>query len=67
MRRLPSHLAEHTDLAARLFGEDPGRQIREDLRDFKQIMEAGDVLTNTGQTAVGSSTSDGPGLVTHPG
>jgi uncharacterized membrane protein len=36
---------------ARLFGEDPERQIREDLRRFKQLLEAGEIPV-----------SDGPGL-----
>jgi uncharacterized membrane protein len=36
---------------ARLFGDDPEQQIREDLRRFKQILENGEV-----------SLSDGPGL-----
>lgn len=36
---------------AKLFGEEPEQQIREDLRRFKQIMEAGEIAL-----------SDGPGL-----
>ena len=28
---------------ARLFGEDPSRQVAEDLRRFKQVLEAGEV------------------------
>jgi uncharacterized membrane protein len=36
---------------ARLFGEDPERQIRDDLRRFKQLLESGEVAI-----------SDGPGL-----
>ena len=28
-------------MIARLFGEEPGQQIREDLRRFKQAIEAG--------------------------
>jgi len=31
---------------ARLFGEDPDRQVREDLRKFKQLMETGAVTTS---------------------
>lgn len=34
---------------AKLFGEEPERQMREDLRRFKQLMEAGEVATVTGQ------------------
>jgi len=33
-------------LVARLFGEDPDRQVREDLRKFKQLMETGEVTTS---------------------
>ncbi|CAN5922658.1 hypothetical protein BH11GEM2_BH11GEM2_38820 [soil metagenome] len=33
-------------LVARLFGEDPDRQVREDLRKFRQLMETGDVTTS---------------------
>ena len=36
---------------ARLFGDDPEQQIRDDLRRFKQLLEAGEVAL-----------SDGPGL-----
>jgi uncharacterized membrane protein len=34
---------------ARLFGEAPEQQIREDLRNFKRIMEVGEILTTDGQ------------------
>lgn len=34
---------------AKLFGEDPAQQIEEDLRRFKQLMEAGEVPTTEGQ------------------
>ena len=30
----------------RLFGEDPDRQVREDLRKFKQLMETGEITTS---------------------
>lgn len=36
-------------LVAKLFGEEPGQQVREDLRRFKQIMEAGEAPTTEGQ------------------
>lgn len=36
-------------LIAKLFGEDPGRQIREDLGQLKQLMETGAVSTAAGQ------------------
>jgi uncharacterized membrane protein len=35
---------------ARLFGSDPESEIREDLRRFKQLLEAGEVPTTTGQS-----------------
>ena len=34
---------------AKLFGEEPNQTIREDLRRFKQLMEAGEVPTTEGQ------------------
>jgi uncharacterized membrane protein len=34
---------------AKLLGRDPGSEIREDLRQFKQILETGEVPTTTGQ------------------
>lgn len=34
---------------AKLFGENPSRVLREDLRNFKRIMEIGDILTIDGQ------------------
>ncbi|MEZ4599683.1 MAG: SRPBCC family protein [Syntrophotaleaceae bacterium] len=34
---------------ARLFGEHPDRQVREDLRRLKQILETGETATVTGQ------------------
>ena len=34
---------------ARLFGEEPAQQIEEDLRHFKQAMEAGEAPTTKGQ------------------
>ena len=37
------------DAVARLLGEDPTAQVAEDLRRFKQIMEAGEVPTVSGQ------------------
>lgn len=42
---------------ARLFGEEPGQQIREDLRHFKQMMEAGEIATVEGQPS-GRSTPE---------
>ncbi len=34
---------------ARLFGENPERQIREDMRHFKQVIETGEIPTTQGQ------------------
>jgi uncharacterized membrane protein len=36
-----------------MFGEEPSIQIRDDLRRLKQIIEAGEVLTTTGQPVGG--------------
>lgn len=36
---------------ARLFGEEPGTQVREDLRRFKALMEAGEIPTIQGQSS----------------
>jgi uncharacterized membrane protein len=36
---------------ARMFGENPEQQVREDLRRFKQLMEAGEIPTTEGQTS----------------
>ncbi len=36
---------------AKLFGEEPDQQVREDLRHFKQFMEAGEIATTKGQPA----------------
>ncbi len=38
-------------LIAKLFGEDPARQIQEDLRRFKQLMETGEIPTTEGQSS----------------
>jgi len=34
---------------AKLFGEEPARQVRADLRTFKRVMEVGEIPTITGQ------------------
>ncbi len=36
---------------AKLFGEEPSQQIQEDLRRFKQLMEAGEIPTTEGQSS----------------
>jgi uncharacterized membrane protein len=36
---------------AKLFGENPEWQVKDDLRRFKQVMETGEVLTTEGQPA----------------
>jgi uncharacterized membrane protein len=36
---------------AKLFGEEPAQQIAEDLRRFKQVMEAGEAASPEGQTS----------------
>jgi uncharacterized membrane protein len=35
---------------ARLFGQEPGQQVEEDLRRFKQLLETGDVPSTDGQS-----------------
>lgn len=42
---------------AKLFGEEPDQQIREDLRRFKQLMETGEVPTTQSQPSGRSQTS----------
>jgi uncharacterized membrane protein len=42
---------------AKLLGKAPGRQIKDDLRRFKQIMEAGEIITTEGQPAGRSSST----------
>jgi len=36
---------------AKLLGKDPGGQIKDDLRRFKQIIEVGEIITTEGQPA----------------
>lgn len=36
---------------AKLLGEEPGRQVSDDLRRFKQLLEAGELPTNDRQSA----------------
>lgn len=38
-------------LVARLFGENPDQQVREDLRHLKAIMETGEIPTTKGQSS----------------
>ena len=38
-------------VVAKLFGEDPDREVREDLRKFKQLMETGEVTTSARRIA----------------
>src|SRR5262249_16958035 len=35
-------------VAAKLFGEEPSIQIRDDLRRFKKVLETGEVLSSDG-------------------
>jgi len=35
-------------MIAKLFGEEPGQQVRDDLRRFKQVMETGEVVLSDG-------------------
>ena len=38
-------------LVAKVFGQEPEQQVREDLRNFKRIMETGEIPTIKGQPA----------------
>lgn len=40
-----------TAAVAKLFGEEPEQQIRDDLNRFKQLMETGEIATIEGQTS----------------
>ncbi|MFN7927941.1 MAG: SRPBCC family protein [Blastocatellia bacterium] len=42
---------------AKLLGEDPDWQIKDDLRRFKQLMETGEIITTQGQSAGRSSST----------
>jgi uncharacterized membrane protein len=44
-------------LVAKLFGEAPDQQVEEDLRRFKQLMEAGETPTTEGQPSGRSATA----------
>ena len=35
-------------MLAKLFGEEPAQQVRDDLRRFKQVMETGEVVRSDG-------------------
>jgi uncharacterized membrane protein len=43
---------------ATLFGEAPPRQMRDDLKNFKRMMETGEILTTVGQPR-GTCTGEG--------
>jgi uncharacterized membrane protein len=38
-------------IVAKLFGEDPEWQVKDDLRRFKQLIETGEIITTEGQPA----------------
>jgi uncharacterized membrane protein len=40
---------------ARLFGEEPSQQVREDLKRFKQLVETGEIATTKGQPTGGDA------------
>jgi uncharacterized membrane protein len=54
-------------LLARLFGEDPEQQIREDLRAFKAIIEAGEVPSIEGQPHGRRSVLSKAAKIAYPG
>ncbi len=43
---------------ARLYGEEPGQQLRSDLRNFKMMMETGEIASVEGQPSGRSMDSD---------
>ncbi|MGH8260406.1 MAG: SRPBCC family protein, partial [Steroidobacteraceae bacterium] len=47
--RMSHDMPTLSGIAAKLFGKVPERQVREDLRRFKQIMETGEIPTTRGQ------------------
>ena len=51
---------------AKLFGEEPTQQIEEDLRRFKQIMEAGEIPTTAGQPSGRDVKDEGTSRRTNP-
>jgi uncharacterized membrane protein len=59
-------------LIAKLLGEEPAQQIRDDLRRFKQVMETGEVvlsdgsLGGPGQGPITQRASQAPELVRRP-
>lgn len=44
-----SPIGKMTPAVARLFGEDPATQVREDMRRFKRLLETGEIPTVDGQ------------------
>jgi uncharacterized membrane protein len=46
-------------LIAKIFGEEPGQQVEEDLRRFKQVMEAGETASVEGQSSGRRAASGG--------
>ncbi len=44
---------------ARMFGEEPGQQLRSDLRNFKMMMETGEIATIEGQPSGRNKDFDG--------
>jgi uncharacterized membrane protein len=54
-------------LFARAFGQDPEQQVREDLRSFKALMEAGEVPTIEGQPHGRRSALTRAAQVAYPG
>jgi uncharacterized membrane protein len=45
---------------AKLFGEDPDREVREDLRKFKQLMETGEITTSARRRAASAYVGSTP-------
>jgi hypothetical protein len=45
---------------ARLFREEPGQLVRDDLRRFKQLMEVGEILASDGTLSRGPRPAQPP-------
>ena len=58
-QRLVGEVGDFVEFVAKLFGEEPSLQMREDLNRFKQVMETGEVTRSDGSP-------DGARLRQHP-
>jgi uncharacterized membrane protein len=52
-------------ILAKLFGEEPGQQVEDDLRRFKQVMEAGEIPSIEGQSSGRPEAKPAERIATH--